>query len=272
MKGKKPSWRQLAAALSIAVLLPHPSTPGAELEEILRRGKLIVAVKDNSRPLGFYGTAGNLQGLEIDLARRLAEELLGSPEAVDFKPVSNAERLPAVTEGAVDLAIARVTATPSRSLQVDFSPYYYLDGTGLVTQNPTIQQLRDLVRGKIAVLEGSSTIAAIRSELPQAHLVGVASYQEALGLLEGGNADAFAADNSVLAGWVQEHSQYRLLPVRLSAEVLAVAMPKGLQHASLRGFINAAILRWRESGWLQERAQYWGLPFASGESSIDTIR
>jgi len=48
-------------AVSLVALAPVQS---AELDEIEERGKLIVAVKDNLRPLGFRDAAGNLQGLE----------------------------------------------------------------------------------------------------------------------------------------------------------------------------------------------------------------
>lgn len=254
----------LRLSLTLGLIATPPislqSASSAELQEIERRGKLIVAVKDNLRPLGFPDAEGNLQGLEIDLARGLAEELLGDPEAIVLQPVSNRERLDVVMDGTVDLAIARVTATIPRSRLVDFSPYYYLDGTGLVTQKASVGSLGDLASGKVAVLNGSSTIAVIRSELANTQLIGVDSYQEALALLEGDRADAFAADNSVLAGWVQEYPQYRQLPLRLSGEALCVVMPRGLQYVELRTKVNEAILRWRQSGWLRTRATYWGLP------------
>ena len=232
----------------------------AELEEILKRGQLMIAVKDNVRPLGFSDQEGELQGLEIDLARRLAQELLGDPQAVIFQPVSNQKRLQIVIDGDVDLAIARVTVTASRNRLVDFSPYYYLDGTGLVIKQSYLQGLQGLARGKIAVLKSSSTIAVIRAQFPQAQLIGVNSYQEALRLLENNAVDAFAGDNSILAGWVQDYPSYRQLPVRLSGEALGVVMPKGLKYASLRDRVNQAIVRWQKSGWLRERATFWGLP------------
>ena len=250
----------LAIGLVVASVIPPRSMLAAELEEIERRGKLIVAVKDDIRPLGFSDAQGKLQGLEIDIARRLAEELLGSPEAIALQPVKNQERLNVVIEGKVDLTIARVSATASRYRLVDFSPYYYLDSTGFVTKNPSIQQSSDLASRKIALLNSSSTIAVIRYQLPKAQLIGVDSYQEALALLEAGKADAFAADISVLTGWVQEYPQYRRLPNRLSGEALCVVMPKGLQYVNLRNRVDEAIARWRKSGWLQERATYWGLP------------
>ncbi len=111
------------------------------------------------------------------------------------------------------------------------------------------------------MLKGSSTIATVRYLLPAAELVGVDSYQEARSLLESDAAAAFAADASVLSGWVQEYPQYRLLPTLLSAEPLCVVMPKGLQYDQLRRQVNAAIARYSASGWLQQRATYWGLPW-----------
>ena len=251
----------LTLILSIGLFANFPiMLNAAELEEIQQRGKLIVAVKNNVRPLGFIDAEGKLQGLEIDIARNLAAELLGNPDAVVLIPVNNEDRLKVLLEGKVDLTIARVTATKSRSRVVDFSYYYYFDGTGLITKNPLVQNFRDLSNSKIAVLSNSSTIAEIKDVLPNAQLLGVNSYQEALSLLETNQAEAFAADRSVLAGWVQEYPQYRLLEARLSGEPLAVVMPRGLQYASLRSRVNQAIASWRSS-WLPERIKYWGLPF-----------
>jgi polar amino acid transport system substrate-binding protein len=232
----------------------------AELKEIEQRGQLIVAVKDNQRPLGFRDASGNLQGFEIDIAKRLAEELLGKPDAVVLQPVTNRDRLNVLLEGKVDLIIARVTATNSRARLVDLSRPYYLDGTSLITKDTSIAQLRDVATKTIAVLKGSSTIPVVKYALPTSKLVGVDSYEEARTLLENGGANAFAADQSVLAGWVQEYPQYRLLPVRLSTEALCIVMPKGLQYTNLQDRVNQAIARWQASGWLAERATAWGLP------------
>ncbi len=231
----------------------------ASLPEIQGRGRLIVGVKDNLRPLGFRDANGNLQGLEIDIARHLAEEILGRPDAVVLQPVANRDRISFVIENKVDLTIARVTATASRARLVDFSAAYYLDGTALVTKDATVQQVGDIVTRKIAVLNGSSTIAQVRFALPKAQLVGVDSYEQGRELLESGGAAAFAADGTVLTGWVQEYPQYHLLPSRLSTEALCVVMPRGLQYDSLRRRVNEALARWRTSGWLKQRGNYWGL-------------
>lgn len=232
----------------------------AELAEIQERGKLIVGVKDNLRPLGFRGETGELQGFEIELARRLAAEILGDETAVILQPVTNQERLAVVYEDEVDLTIARVGITAARSRLVDFSPYYYLDYAGMITKDANIQGRTGLASRKIAVLRGSSTIPVLKYEFPTAQLIGVASYQEAFHYLETGQADAFAADQSVLTGWVQEYPQYRQLDVKFAGAALGVVMPKGLQYKSLRQVVTRSIQQWQTSGWLRQRTQFWGLP------------
>lgn len=232
----------------------------AEMPEIQRRGYLTVAVKDNLRPLGFKDDSGNLQGLEIDLAQQLAVDLLGKKDAVKFQPVANRDRLSVVLDKKVDLAIARVTATPSRARVVDLSVPYYLDSTVLITKDASVQQLKDLGKQKIALLNNSTTIAKVRYYLPNAELVGVDSYQQAREQIENNAVVAFAADASVLSGWVQQYPQYRLLATKLSTEPLSVVMPKGLQYDEFRRRVNGAIARYIAQGWLDERVKYWGLP------------
>jgi polar amino acid transport system substrate-binding protein len=249
----------MTIATIVNTLTIASSVGAVEWSEIAERGKIFVGVKDNVRPLGFIDRDNKLVGLEIDIARKLAAELLGSSKAVEFVPVTNEARLQAVLNEEVDIAIARVSVTNSRSRIVDFSPYYYLDGTGLITKDAEIENIDTLATGKIAVLENSATIAVIRDRLPQANLIGVKSYQEALQLLESKQAQAFAGDRSILTGWIQEYPQYKLLPDRLSGAPLAIVMPKGLQHTQLRQKIIDAIAQWRKSGWLQERIEYWGL-------------
>jgi polar amino acid transport system substrate-binding protein len=234
----------------------------AELSEIRDRGYLTIAVKNNQAPLGFIDETGNLSGFEIDIAHRLAEEILGDRSAVRLVPVRNVDRITAVLEDRVDIAIAAITLTEPRRRITSFSDPYYLDGAAFITQNPQIEQLRDLSTGTIALLDRSSTVAHIRYILPGASLVSVSSYAEGRRLLASGTIDAFAGDASVLAGWRLDPTvaSARILPSIVSVEPLAIAIPKGQQHDPLRTEINQAVRRWYEEGWLQERAAYWGLP------------
>ncbi len=240
-----------------------PFVLATEWDTIRDRGYLVIAVKDNRRPLGYRDAQGELVGYEIDLARQLAQDLLGSPDAVQFRPVQNPERLTLVANGAVDMAIAGIGITPMRQRIVHFSQPYYWDGTAFVTRRPDIRTMADLRQRAIALIPGSEAVAAVAFWLPQAQRVRVAGYQAAWQALEAGAADGFAGDLSILAGWVQSYPQYHLLPERISTTALAIALPKGVAAAPLQQRVDGAIRQWQASGWLQERAIAWGLP--SGE-------
>ena len=253
----------LSATLSLIFWLSFLSgnltASAATMAEIQQRGYLNMAVKDNLRPLGFRDEKGNLQGLEIDLAKHLASDLLGKADAVKLQPVANSDRLPLVFNQQVDLAIAGVTATESRSRIVSFSVPYYYDGAGIVTKNTAIQTLEDVSKRKIAILNHSSTIGYLKYFTPSAELVSVDSYAQGWEKIESNQVDGFAADLSILSGWVQVHPEYHILPTKLSAQPLSVVMPKGLQYDELRRNVNEAIARYTVTGWLKERIEYWGL-------------
>ncbi|RMD70471.1 MAG: ABC transporter substrate-binding protein [Cyanobacteria bacterium J149] len=241
-------------------LVSSPLVKSAEWEEIQARGKIIVGVKDNLPPLGFTDQNGNLQGFEIDLAHKLAEELLGDKQAIKFVPLLNQDRLNAVIEDDVDIAIASITFNSSRQRLVDFSDIYYFSGTGIIVKkNRFLSNIRD-ISGKIGILSHSRAIAEIQYQFPQLSLQGVSSYQEALELMEKGEIQGFAGDVMVLTGITQQTSNYQLLPQIIGAYPIAIALPKGRQYQSLRNQVNQVMRKLRQEDWFKEKAKFWGLP------------
>ncbi|MEI6063497.1 MAG: transporter substrate-binding domain-containing protein [Pseudanabaena sp. ELA748] len=225
------------------------------LIEIQKRGKLIVGVKNNLPPLGFYDRNGNLAGLEIDMARELAKEL---NLLIEFVPLKNRDRLSALQNNQVDLAIAQITVTTNRSRLVDFSLPYYTDSTIAIAKIGTTSQ--DLNKPlAIGVLKNSAAIAVIQSQFPKAAIIGASSYQDGLDALQAGKVKAFVGDRTNLTQWLTEHPDYTIIGQPLAVHSLAIALPRGLQHLDLRDRVFEIVEKWRKNGWLQERAKYWGL-------------
>lgn len=252
--------------LGVQIFAPLSAADAADLKTIRERGYLLVAVKDNMRPLGFRNSQGQLQGLEIDIAHRLAEAILGDSSAVRFIPVANRDRLQLVMDDEVDLAIAQITATIARARVVHFSDPYYLNGTSLITKSSTdgtakLKQTAQIAGKSIAVLNNSTTIASLKYHLPTARLVGVDSYAVAQAKLKSGEVVAFAGSTAVLTGWAQTQPEYRLIPTQFDRQPLAVAYPKGLQYADLGTIVSHSLRTWQKDGWLAQRATYWGLPW-----------
>lgn len=247
-------------ALWVGLSLPLETVNAAPLPDILKRGHLIVAVKDNIEPLGYRDPSGNLKGFEIELAKHLAQSLLGSEKALVLQPVHNTERLTAVASGRVDMAIAHITVTENRMRLVTFSEAYYRNGTGLLVKDSKWKSLPALYRQAIAVLHPSVTLAYLRDAVPNARLVGVQSYPAAQTLLNRAEVQAIAGDRIVLSNLAQHHSQYLFYPIPLTVQPLAIAMPKGVNYESLRHSVNQTLRQWQQQGWLEAQRRHWGLP------------
>jgi beta-glucosidase/6-phospho-beta-glucosidase/beta-galactosidase/ABC-type amino acid transport substrate-binding protein len=70
---------------------------GSLLQHIKRRGHLIVGISADIPGFGYRNPkTGQWSGIEVDLARSLAQEILGNPEKVVFQPVSMQDRLPLI--------------------------------------------------------------------------------------------------------------------------------------------------------------------------------
>jgi polar amino acid transport system substrate-binding protein len=247
----------LALGCTIADWMPASA---ATLPEIRERRHLIVAVKDNLYPLGYRDKAGVLQGFEVAIARRLAQTLFNSDQALILKPVPNVDRLTAVSAGTVDMAIAQITLTENRMRLVRFSSPYYRSGTGILTREARWNRLQTLSRQKIAVLQPSVTLPSLRSALPKATLTGVPTYVAAQALLDQGQVQAIVGDQVILSGLAQQQPQYQFYATPLTVQPLAIALPKGVQYDSLYRWVEQTLQEWQRDGWLAQQQQIWGLP------------
>jgi polar amino acid transport system substrate-binding protein len=213
-----------------------------------------VGVKDNLPPLGFRNSSDVLEGFEIDLARQLAQELLGDARKIELVPLGNGERFDALWEGRVDVVIAQVTLTRNRSRVVTFSPPYYVASTVVI-----VPRSRPAPPDTIAVLRHSSAIAMVQFHHPQAKTVAVDSYSEGLAALTRGDVTAFAADHLAVHQWLTANPAYTTL-APIGSHSLAIAMPRGLGYFPLHERLSQSLERLRQSGWLRTRAQFWQLP------------
>ncbi|MEL7085796.1 MAG: transporter substrate-binding domain-containing protein [Cyanobacteria bacterium J06597_1] len=238
--------------------VPAYSRPWADIEQ---SGRLRVGVKTDLPPLAWQDESGEWQGLEIAITRQLANQLLGDENAVEFVPLANQERVEAVIDDRVDMAIAQIGITTARIRRVNLTLPYYLDGTAIVVPDSSpLSSSLGLSTEAIAVLQDSTAVATLNTLSPELETVGTESYLDSVDALQIGRVDGVAADASVMAGWVQEEAGYRLLTPLLSGSGLAIALPKGNQYSELRRRVNVEMQELADSGWFEQQAEAWGLP------------
>jgi polar amino acid transport system substrate-binding protein len=199
------------------------------LTQVLARQELRVGLSAAQPPLNMKNRAGEIMGLEVDLARILAQSMNIEVRFV-VKPF--AELLDALEADEVDLVISGVTITPERNARVAFAGPYMVSGKSLLT---TKQELADASSIEVlddasrvyAALEGSTSFELVQDAFPSAVLVPTMNYDEAIEMVKKGEVDALVADFPICALSVVRYPDAGLLTLGtpFTIEPLGVALP-----------------------------------------------
>lgn len=230
------------------------------LDKIIERDILIVGVKDDSKPFGFISKAtGELEGFDIDIARYIAKDILGSERKIKLVPITTDKRIEAVTSDEVDIVVATMSITPQRQYLIDFSEPYYIAGqTALVKEDSDIYTFSDLKRKTIIISLGSTAEKNIRRIIPTARIVGYKTYKEAFQAFINGKGDAISSDDSILSGMIMDKKGYRILKNKISYEPYAIGM-KQYDDKKLKNTIDVIITRMKKDGTIKALKQKWHL-------------
>ncbi|HFI0329707.1 TPA: transporter substrate-binding domain-containing protein [Streptococcus suis] len=222
-----------------------------QVQAIIERGVLRVGVKQDVPNFGYKNPDTNkFEGMEIDIARKIADEL---GVDIEFTPVTAQTRGPLLDNGQVGLVIATFTITEERKLLYNFTTPYYTDAVGfLVNKDSGINDIEALDGKNIGVAQGSNTRTLI-SELADKYGLKVnytelGSYPELSVSLRAHRIDAFSVDQSILSGYVSSKSQ--LIDYSFSASNYGIATK--LSNTELNDYLNSLIEEWTGDGSLQD--------------------
>jgi glutamate/aspartate transport system substrate-binding protein len=239
--------------LLVAVLLPAitRAQPTDKTLQRIRDGKAITIAYRTDAPPFSYEDRGQPAGYSVELCKRivtsLEQQLKVQPLAVKWVPANVQTRLDLVRKGQVDLECGTTTATLSRMDQVDFSNPVWVDATGLLVRKSVgARSIGGLAGKSIVVVAGTPNERALEDALKKglvnAKVVPAKTYDEAISLLEGGNADALAAGKMMLAGMaskLKDLSAYELLDDEIGYVPYAIVLPLGA--SGLRQAVNRAL-------------------------------
>lgn len=221
-----------------------------QVQAIIKRGVLRVGVKQDVPNFGYKNPdSGEFEGLEIDIARKIADEL---GVDIEFTPVTAQTRGPLLDNGQVDLVIATFTITEERKLLYNFTTPYYTDAVGfLVNKDSGIKTFTDLNGKTIGVAQGSITRTLI-SELADKYGIAVnfaelGSYPELSVSLRAHRTDAFSVDQSILSGYIGSKSE--LMDFSFSASDYGIVTK--LSNKDLNNYLNSLVEKWTSDGSLQ---------------------
>jgi polar amino acid transport system substrate-binding protein len=231
------------------------------MAKIRARGFLIAGVDQSTFHFGYLNPLdGKIEGFDIDIVRAIAAAIFGNPKKVEFRAISDAQRIPDVQSGAVDIVAHTTTITCDRLKQVDFSTVYFDAGQRVLVQaNSPVTSIAGLGGKKVCATTGSTSIANIKATPSHPIAVAVPYWTDCLVLLQQGDVAAISTDDSILAGLAAQDPQTKVVGPRFSSEPYGLAISQ--QHPDFVRFVNAVLQQLRTDGqWAASYAHWIGTP------------
>ena len=248
-----------------ARLSPNSSEPNNFVEEtedtltkIRQRDKIIIGVSTDSPPFAFLDSEGRNVGLEIDIARFITKQILGSVEKVQFVPIFEpSKRVEFLKTNKIDLAIASIRDLPQNKTEIDLSRHYYSSGFSFLTRkNNGINSWQQLKGHKVCGIRGGYWNQALSRM--GFELIDFRSFDEVKIALKEQNCIGLVSSHSEIASILQDpewsEQWHQALPLILSVP-WSMGLPKG--DDSFKKAINEAILTMESKGFLVTREAQW---------------
>ncbi|MEU7482830.1 glutamate ABC transporter substrate-binding protein [Streptomyces sp. NPDC042319] len=223
---------------------------GDAVKRIKKAGRLVVGVDQNSYRWGYRDPDNprNLIGFDIDLAKAVAEDILGPDPDIVYRAIPTNQRIDAVRQRRVDMVVRTMTINCERKQQVAFSTSYFKAGQQvLAPKRSSIDAFDDSLRGKkICTAKGSTGEQELKREDHGATVMTVPNQLDCLVRLQLGEADAVVTDSALAAGQAAQDPTVELKGEPFSTDMYGVAMNK--EDEDLVRRVNKVLEEYREGG------------------------
>jgi len=226
----------IAVVLALFSLSSQSAKAASTLDKINESGTIRIGFRPSLPPMSFLDQSDQPAGYSIDLCKKIVTSVktkLGNKDiAVEYVPVTSADRFEALTGNRIDILCGATTKTLERAELVDFTQLIFATGGSLLsTASTPIANVSDLNGKKVAVVKDTTTHTALKHALEQAlsdtEVVVFDSSDEGVEALIKGDVAAFAADQIVLVGLVivsEDRSKFVISRELFSYEPLALSV------------------------------------------------
>jgi polar amino acid transport system substrate-binding protein len=254
---------------------PSEDESGKTIREVKERGYLRVGVDQNSYGWGYRDPNSRqerveLSGFDIDLARRIADEILGfrapgEPPNIRFAAIPTSQRIPALQDGRVDMVVRTMTITCDRLTHVAFSAPYFTTGQQVLApaHSGITGYDRSLAGKKICTADQSTARLRLEKDkeegmpaVAEADITPVVPNQlDCLVRLQLGEVDAVVTDSALAASQAAQDPSVSLMGEEFTEEYYGVAMPKDSEDLVRR--VNAVLRDYVADGDWERAYEQW---------------
>lgn len=253
----KSSKRSFIALLGLAALglASAPALAQSALDDVVKSKTIKIGIPTDYPPYGFAGLDMKPQGLDIDMAKLVAEKM---GVKVELVPVVSANRIPYLQTKKVDLVISTLGRNEERMKVIDFTHAYAPFYQGVfATKEVSIKTFADLAGKTVAVTRGAMEDEMLQQLAPPTVVIKRFEDQAATtAAFAAGQTQAIGTSVSNIGVLSQKQpklgAEFKLL-LRDSPCFMGVA--KG--EDALRNKVNEIILAAKADGSLTKLSQKW---------------
>jgi polar amino acid transport system substrate-binding protein len=245
--------------LGVSIMLSGPASADALKDQLVPTGKLRVALGISAAGGAYWSTkteTGGYAGVPVDLGKAMADQL-GVP--VEYVAYPNSGLITdSVSSGAWDVTFLPKDA--ERETKMSFGPIYEVtEATYIVKAGSTVTNFQTLDQPgiKVAAVNNTTTMRGAVAHLKNAKVTGYQTFDEILGLLKGGEIEAFALSRDQLTAIAKKIPGTRVLDETFKQTVTAVAVP--LDHPLALAFASKFMTEAKTNGLLRQAFDNNGL-------------
>lgn len=222
----------------------------------------VVGLDDTFVPMGFRDNAGNLVGLDIDLATEVAKRL---ELKIEFQPIDWAMKETELNSGNIDAIWNGYSITEERKEKVAFSTPYTSGGQiFVVLEDSPIKTWEDLKGKVVAGQQASSTVSLLETHesgimktFANGEIIQYPSYNDVFNDLDSKRSGAIAVSELYARYTMKQKGaeKYRILDERFAYEDTAVGVRKTDTQFSEK--LNTTLAEMEKDGTLDEIKDKW---------------
>jgi polar amino acid transport system substrate-binding protein len=246
----------LVLTIPAMAVSPFDIFEGSDLNQIIKRNKLIVGMEVKYFPFEYANEKGEPIGFDVDIARLIAGEL---GVEIEIRDIEWTGLIPSLQGNKIDLIISGMTRTLTRAKTVSFTnPYFETGLCALLSQKkaPDIKEVKELDAPDriIAVKTGTTGDLIIAKLFPKAQVNRFKEETACVREVVTGRADAFLYDQlSIAKHQKQNPGTTSAILKPFTYEPFAIAIRKG--DVELLNWLNLFLDTIKADGRYQELHQ-----------------
>ena len=235
-----------SVASSVASSAAASSSASGSLATVVA-GKLTMATNATFPPYEMTTDSGEIEGIDIDTAKAIAEKL-GLELQVDDMEFDAA--LLSVQQGKADMVMAGVTVTDERKAVMDFSDSYATGIQSIIVPNGSdIASPDDLAGKKIGTQRGTTGYKYCTEDYGEDSVVAFDDGATAVQNLLAGKVDCVVIDSAPAQEYVKANAGLTILDTEYTNEDYAIGL--GKDNTALQEALNKALAELKADGTIQ---------------------